>query len=194
LAAARLQGIAPEGHRPFTDLVADCRYGNSPDFGDAVEAGVGVTAVVAPSAETRCGLPRPLPMDTTSPYQGEVRAKRSVGAAAPSPCTVAPVAARRRASRGYQRTVSEGTKGPSTDAVARQRVPLCKEGLPARRVWRVIQRTWGAEPTDADALRNAPVSPPLRTGVWLSGLRGAGDQCCEDGQTALGMAPYEVRT
>jgi SRSO17 transposase len=241
LAAAMLQTIAHEGLLPFKYLVADCLYGNSPDFWDAVEACVGVTAFVATPAETRCWLHRPLTMDTTYTYKGEVRSKRSVAAADTGPCTVATVAARPPASSWYQRTVSEGTKGPITYAFARQHVTLCKEGLPARNVWLVIKRTLGAEPTytgfdhrighfrplriigttpNSSALNglgastwdrsrwggrrhdqgpytyylsNAPVSTPLRTFVWLSGLRWAVEQCFEEGKTELGMAHYEVR-
>jgi SRSO17 transposase len=193
LAAAMLQVIAHEGLLPFKYLVAACLYGNSPDFWDAVEACVGVTAFVATLAETRCWLHRPLTMDTTYTYKGEVRTKRRVVAADTSPCTVATVAAPLPALSWYQRTVSEGTKGPITYAFARQRVTLCKEGLPARSVWLVIKRTLGAEPTYAYYLSNAPVSTPLRTFVWLSGLRWAVEQCFEEGKTELGMAHYEVR-
>jgi SRSO17 transposase len=132
-------------------------------------------------------------MDTTYTYKGEVRSKRRVVAADTGPCTVATVAARLPVSSWYQRTVSEGTKGPITYAFARQHVTLCKEGLPARSVWLVIKRTLGAEPTYTYYLSNAPVSTPLRTFVWLSGLRWAVEQCFEEGKTELGMAHYEVR-
>ena len=47
LAAAMLQAIAHEGLLPFKYIVADCLYGNSPAFLDAVDACVGVTALVA---------------------------------------------------------------------------------------------------------------------------------------------------
>ena len=47
LAAAMLQAIAQEGLLPFKYVVADCLYGNSPDFLDAVDACVGVTTFVA---------------------------------------------------------------------------------------------------------------------------------------------------
>jgi SRSO17 transposase len=97
------------------------------------------------------------------------------------------------ASRWYQRTVSEGTKGPITYAFARQRITLCKDGLPERPVWLVIKRTRGDEPTYAYYISNAPVSTPLRTFVWLSGLRWAVEQCFEEGKTELGMDHYEVR-
>src|SRR5256885_5701931 len=75
LAAAMLQAITHEGLLPFKYLVADCLYGNSPDFLDAVEACVGVTAFVAIPAETRCWLQRPLTTDTTYTYKGGIRSK-----------------------------------------------------------------------------------------------------------------------
>jgi hypothetical protein len=42
-------------------------------------------------------------------------------------------------------------------------------------------------------ISNAPASAPLRTFVWLSGVRGAVEQCCEEGKTELGRAHEEVR-
>src|SRR5262249_10868413 len=85
------------------------------------------------------------------------------------------------------------TKGPIAYVFARQRVTLCKEGLPDRTVWLVIKRTLGADPVDAYYISNAPVSTPLRTFVWLSGVRWAVEQCFEESKTELGMAHYEVR-
>ena len=193
LAAAMLQTIAHEGLLPFTYVVADCLYGNSPDFLDAVDACVGVTTLVAIPADTRCWLQRPRTEDQTYMYQGAVRSKQVVVAPRTAPCSVAAVAASLPASSWYQRTVSEGTKGPITYAFARQRVTLCKDGLPERPVWLVIKRTLGTEPTDSYYTSNAPVSTPLRTFVWLSGIRWAVEQCFEEGKTELGMAHYEVR-
>jgi SRSO17 transposase len=72
-------------------------------------------------------------------------------------------------------------------------VTLCKEDLPDRTVWLVLKRTVGAEPSYAYAISNAPASTPLRTFVWLSGLRWAVEQCFEEGKTELGMDHYEVR-
>ena len=78
-------------------------------------------------------------------------------------------------------------------AFARQRVTLCQEGLPERPGWLVIKRTLGVEPTYASYLSHAPASTPLRPLVWLSGVRGAVEQCGEEGKTARGMAQDEVR-
>jgi len=68
LAAAMLQAMAQEGLLPFKDVVADCLYGNSPDFLDAVDACMGVTALVAVSSETRCWLQRPQTADRCYTY------------------------------------------------------------------------------------------------------------------------------
>jgi SRSO17 transposase len=193
LAAAMLEAIADEGLLPFKYIVADCLYGNSPTFLDAVDACVGRTALVAIPSETRCWLQRPRTEDKRYRYKGEARAKRVVVDPDSAPSMVATVAARLPASSCYRRKVSEGTKGPIEYEFARQRVTLCKEGLPDRTVWLVIKRTVGAEPSYAYAISNAPASTPMSTFVWLSGLRWAVEQCFEEGKTELGMDHYEVR-
>ena len=192
LAAAMLEAMAHEGLLPFKYIVADCLYGNSPTFPDAVDACVGRTALVAIPSETRCWLQRPRTADKHYRYQGEARAKRVVEPDS-APCMVATVAASLPASSWYRRKVAEVTKGPIVYEFARQRVTLCKEGLPDRTVWLVIKRTVGAAPSYAYAISNAPASTPLSTFVWLSGLRWAVEQCFEEGKTELGMAHYEVR-
>jgi SRSO17 transposase len=193
LAAAMLQTIAQKALLPFKYVVADCLYGNSPDFLDAVDQCIGVTAFVAIPAETHCWLQAPRTTDKTYTYKGEVRTKRVVMGAAHEPCTVAALAACLPPSSWYRRQVSEGTKGPIVYEFARQRVTLCKDGLPERSAWLVIKRTLGASPSFSSYLSNAPASTPLRTFVWLSGLRWAIEQCFEEGKTELGMDHYEVR-
>ena len=193
LAAAMLQAIAQEGLLPFKYVVADCLYGNSPDFLDAVDACVGVTTFVAIPADTRCWLQAPRTEEQVYRYKGEVRSKRVVVAPATTPCPVAVLAARLPASSWYRRHGSEGTKGPIVYEFARQRVTLCKEDVPGRTVWLVLKRTMGPEPAYSYYISNAPVSTPWRTLVWLSGVRWAIEQCFEEGKTALGMDHYEVR-
>jgi SRSO17 transposase len=193
LAAAMLQRIRQEGILPFRYIVADSVYGNSPDFLAALETCVGATALVAISSETRCWLQRPATEKLAYRYKGEERVKRHLRPTASAPQSVAALAATLPAWQWYRRTVSEGTKGPIAYDFARHRVTLCKDGLPDRTVWLVIKRTGGPEPTYAYAISNAPASTPFRTLVWLSGIRWAVEQGCEEGKTELGMADYEVR-
>lgn len=193
LAAAMLQAISKQALVPFKYVVADCLYGNSPDFWDALDACVGVTALVAIPSETRCWLQAPATQDKRYRYKGEERVKRGVVERAAPAMTVAALAKSLPASSWYRRQVSEGTKGPIAYEFARRRVTLCQDGLPTRTVWLVIKRTLGAEPQYSYYASNAPASAPLSLFVWLSGVRWAIEQCFEEGKSELGMAHYEVR-
>src|SRR5262249_51631757 len=167
-----LQAIAHAGLLPFKYVVADCLYGQSPDFLDAVDACVEITSFVAIPADTRCWLQRPQTEDKRYRYKGAARVKRVVVDRVSEPSTVAAVAARLPASSWYRRKVSEGTKGPITYEFARRRVTLCKDGLPDRTVWLVIRRTLGGEPAYSYYISNAPASTTLSTFVWLRRLPG----------------------
>ena len=57
LAAALVQGLHQAGVLSFKYIVADCLYGNSPDFWAACAACVGTVAFVATPADTRGGAP-----------------------------------------------------------------------------------------------------------------------------------------
>ena len=139
-------------------------------------------------AETRCWSQRPQTMAQTYRYKGEVRSKRVVAAPGQAACSVGTLAASLPASSWYRRPVSEGTKGPILYEFARQRVTLCKDGLPERTVWLGIKRTTGGEKAYDYYISNAPARTPLRTFVWLSSVRWAIEQCFEEAKTALGMA------
>jgi SRSO17 transposase len=99
VAAAMVQALAQEGLLPCKYGVADCLYGNSPAFWDAIEACIGVSGFVAIPAETRCWLQRPRTEDRTYTYKGDVRVKRVAVASTNVPSSVAAVAAGLPASR-----------------------------------------------------------------------------------------------
>ena len=192
LAAAMVRDLQHAGVLPFKYIVADCLYGNSPDFWAACEACVGTVAFVATPADTRCWL-QPLATTThTSTYKGEHRTKR-VAVTDKLPSTVAELARGIPTTFWYRRTVAEGTKGPITYEFARKRIKLCKDGQPTTAVWLLLKRTLGAHPQYWYYLSNAPMSVPLRLLVWLSGVRWAIEQCLEETKTELGMDNYEVR-
>jgi SRSO17 transposase len=193
LAAEMVKAIRVEGRLPCKYLVADCLYGNSPDFLDAIDACVGVTSLVSIPSDTRCWLQRPVTTEKTYKYKGAMRSQRVVAPEVAAPLTVAALAQSLPSSGWYRRRVSEGSKGPIEYEFARKRVTLCKDELPDRTVWLVIKRMRGANPTYAFSISNAPASAPLRLFVWLSGMRWAVEQSFEETKTDLGMAHYEVR-
>ena len=172
--------------------MADCLYGKSPDFWAAREACVGTVAFVATPMDTRCWLQPLATTPHTSTYKGEPRTKR-VAVTAKPPGTVAELAQAIPSTLWYRRTVSEGTKGPITYEFARKRIMLCKDEQPTTAVWLLIKRSLGAHPQYWYYLSNAPLSTPLRVLVWLSGIRWAIEQCCEETKTELGMDHYEIR-
>jgi SRSO17 transposase len=193
LAAEMVRTCHQAGVLPFRYIVADCLYGNSPDFWAACEACVGTVACVAIPEDTRCWL-HPLATQTSIyRYRGEDRLKRAVVTSDHVPRTVAVIAQQITPTFWYRRTVSEGTKGPITYEFARKRVTLCKDGQPAQPVWLVLKRTLGEAPRYWYYISNAPVSVPFRVLVWLSGVRWAVEQCFEETKTELGLAHYEVR-
>jgi SRSO17 transposase len=192
LAGALGQGLHQAGVLSFKSMVADGLYGNSPEVWAACEACVGTVAFVAPPADTR-GWLQPLATPVpTSTSKGAQRPKRVTVTDTP-PGTVAELAHAIPATCWYRRTVAAGPKGPSTSAFARKRLMLCKDGQPTRAVWLLIKRTRGAHPHYGYSLSNAPMRAPLRLFVWLSGVRWAIEQCCEETKTELGMDHYEVR-
>jgi SRSO17 transposase len=193
LAAAMVRDLYDEGVLPFRYLVADCLYGNSPEFWSACEACVGTVAFVAIPEDTRAWLAPVATHTRTYRYRGKEHFKRTVSRPDTPAASVATLARQIGRGQWYRRTVSEGTKGPIEYEFARRRVTLCKEGQPTQTVWLIIKRTLGDHPTYWYYISNAPISTPLSRFVWLSGIRWAIEQCFGEAKTELGMAHYELR-
>jgi SRSO17 transposase len=193
LAVEILRDLHQEAVLPFKYIVADCLYGNSPDFLDAAEQCGGKIYFVSIPSETRCWLQGPVTQAKRYTYQGETRAKHVVRHTAKAPLTVAVLAKTIHDCFWYRRQVSEGTKGPIAYEFTKRQVMLSKDNLPCRAVWLVMKRTIGEKPTYAYYISNAPVSTRLRVFVWLSGLRWAIEQCFEETKIELGMDHYEIR-
>jgi SRSO17 transposase len=193
LAIAMVRELRDEGVLPFKSVVADCLYGNSPEFLHAVDEAIGTLYLVSIPADPRCWLKGPVIQTTPYTYGGERRTKRMVAARERAPIAVETLAKSLHDCFWYRRKVSEGTKGPIEDEFIKRQVTLCGDGLPVRTVWLVMKRTMGANPSYGYYISNAPVSARLPLFVWLSGLRWAIEQCFEEAKTALGMDHYEVR-
>jgi SRSO17 transposase len=193
LAAQMLKLLHDEAIVPFKYVVADCLYGNSPEFLEVLDRYVDLVYLVAIPADTRAWLEGPVMETTQYRYRGAVRTKRQVAAKDRTPPSVAAIAKSIPEACWYRRTVSEGTKGPIEYEFTKRRVTLCRDGLPARTVWLVMKRSLGEQPTHWYSISNAPLSSRLPLFVWLSGVRWAIEQCFEESKTELGMDHYEVR-
>jgi SRSO17 transposase len=193
LAAAMLRELRDEGVLPFKYVVADCLYGNSPEFLQAIETCPGLTYFVSMPSDTRCWLEGPVMAAKPHKYQGEVRSTRVVAQKAKPPMTIAAVAQSLHDCFWYRRNVSEGTKGPIAYEFTKRQVTLCKDGQQDKTVWLVMKRTIGEHPAYWYYISNAPMSSRLPLFVWLSGMRWAIEQCFEETKSELGMDQYEIR-
>jgi SRSO17 transposase len=178
---------------PYKYVVADCLYGNSPEFINAIEEHVGLTYFVSMPSDTLCWLEKPITRIKQYKYKGEARSKVMLEKAEKKPISFGTLAKNINNYFWYHRKVSEGTKGPIEYEFARRRVVLSKNGLPQKTVWLIIRRTLEPDPTYDYYTSNAPENTKLRTFVWLSGIRWAIEQCFEETKSELGMDQYEVR-
>lgn len=192
LAAEILLDIAKQKQLPFRYVLADSVYTN-PDFIEAVESLVGVTYLLQVAEDTLCWLQKPVVVDKTYKYRGQVLSKKVLSSKTKNNISVKTLAKSINNFFWYRRKVSEGTKGPIEYEFTKRRIVLSRQGLPHKTVWLLIRRTLEKEPQYSFFISNAPLSTKLDKFIWLSGLRWSIEQCFEETKTELGMDQYEVR-
>ena len=193
LAVDMFKNIHQEKSLPFKYVLADSLYGTSPEFLKAIDESAGLTYFVAIHSDTLCWLEKPIVMEKTYKYKGEIRTKKILESAAKKPITVKSFAQNINDFFWYRRKVSEGTKGPIEYEFTKRRVVMHKSGLPDKTVWLIVKRTLGDNPEYSYFISNASTSTRLKTFVWLSGLRWSIEQCFRECKQELGMDHYEVR-
>jgi len=175
---------------PFRYIVADCLYGNSPEFIEAPDRYPEKIYSVSAPSDTRCRFQAPVVRTDEYRCRSETKTRQTVSE---EPISVSEWAAALNFHFRYKRKVSEGTEGPIAYGFTKREVTPAKNGLPWKRVWLIIRRTVGKERMYSCYISNAPVSTRLKTSVWLSGIRWAAEQCSEETETESGMDHYEVR-
>ena len=193
LAVDILREIHLEKQLPFKYIVADCVYGQSPEFLDEVEKLKECVYYVAISRDSGCWVETPITIDHQYRYGGELKTKKVVENTEQKPVSVETLARSLNDFFWYRRNVSEGTKGPITYEFSRRQVVLSKKGIPEKKVWLIIRRSIDVSPEYSYFISNAPADTPLELFVWLSGMRWPIEQCFEEGKSQLGMDHYEVR-
>ena len=193
LAVETLNAVFKENVLPFKYVLADCLYGVSPEFIEAVEALPDKTYFVSVPKDTLCWLKRPMAITKQYLWGGKTRTKTVLVDPDSKPISVDELAENINDYFWYRRKVSEGTKGPIVYEYTRRQIILSAAGLPQKTVWLLIRRTLDDKPQYSFFISNASASTRLKTLVWLSGLRWAIEQCFEETKSELGMDHYEVR-
>ena len=193
LAVETLNAVVKENVLPFKYVLADCLYGVSPEFIEAVETLLDKTYLVSVPKDILCWLKRPMTITKQYLWGGKTRAKTVLVDPDSKPISVEELAKNINDYFWYRRKVSEGTKGPIVYEYTRRQIILSATGLPQQSVWLLIRRTLDEEPQYSFFISNASASTRLKKLVWLSGLRWAIEQCFEETKSELGMDHYEVR-
>ena len=193
LATDMLQALVVEKLLPFKYILADAIYGESPEFIEAADALADITYMVQIKKSTQVWAKQPVTVTKKYRWGGQTKTKTVVADDESKPISVEFLARNLNDYFWYQRTVSEGTKGPIVYEFTRRKVILSSEGLPKKTVWLLVRRTIADKPEYSYFISNASVSVRLKTLVWLSGLRWAIEQCFEETKSELGMDHYEVR-
>lgn len=193
LAVEMLEEVSNHNQLPFKYIAADCLYGNSPEFIEALEKLEDSIYFVAVPKDTQVFLKQPITREKTYKYKGRARTKEVLEDTVNKPIAVFEIAESLNDYFWYKRKVSEGTKGPIVYEFSRREVVISKGGLPNKTLWLTMRRTIGKDPIYSFYISNAPASTPLKTFVWLSGVRWAIEQCFEETKSELGMDQYEVR-
>ena len=156
---------------------------------------------VWPLTEPDGQTPRPRPWTWAPPQpasrRGPVPRRERRHPASPAPMAVSGWA-RQGPPEGWPRSRRlEGRKGPLVAAFIAVRVVLVADRLAGAAGWLVVRRTRpapGEEPVYKYSLSNAPAATPLRTVVWVSGLRWPIEACFTEGNGELGLDHYAVRS
>lgn len=175
---------------PAKWLGADAAFGGDIDFLDALPKDLSYFAAI--KSDTRVFTKKP--KTGLAPYKGRGRRPSKVGVLSgqPKPRSVAEIAKSGRLPFKPV-VVAEGAKGPIIAKVARIRVYLSRDGLPAgERQWAFYRQN-----TDGEikyAISNAPKEISLLEMVKASAMRWPIEQCFQEGKGEVGMDCYEHRS
>lgn len=154
-----------------------------------------------PLTEPDGRTPRPRPWTWVPPQtasrRGPVPRRERRHPDSPATMAVSDWASQVPPERWHRYRLLEGSKGPLVTDFAVVRVVLVEDRLPGAEGWLVVRRTLPAAdeaPVYKYYLSNAPAATPLRTLVWVSGMRWPIEACFTEGKGELGLDHYEVRS
>ncbi len=177
------------GKVSFDWIIADCLYGASGDFLDALE-GMHQNYVVEVKRNTLVWTVDPATLPGKTP--GPKRRKKLGSYRYHEVRSVQEVAAGLPANAWRPLKLREGTKGPLVFEYAVLRVWAMRHDKPGPPIWLVIRRSLDGKETWY-YVSNANEQTPWETLAMVTGTRFRVEEYFEDGKTHLGMADYEAR-
>lgn len=190
IALKLIHEIAATGRFPAKWIGADAAFGSDIDFLNALPKELYYFAAI--KSDTQVFIKKP--KLGLAPYKGRGPRPSKVGilSGQPIPRSVSEIAKSGRLSFKPV-VVAEGAKGPIIAKVARIRVYLSRDGLPAGdQQWAFFRQN-----TDGEikyAISNAPKEISLSEMVKASTMRWPIEQCFQEGKGQVGMDCYEHRS
>jgi len=190
IALKLIHEIAATGRFPAKWIGADAAFGSDIDFLNALPKELYYFAAI--KSDTRVFTKKP--KLGLAPYKGRGRRPSKVGilSGQPNPRSVSEIAKSGRLP-WKPVAVAEGAKGPIIAKIARIRVYLSRDGLPAGdQQWAFFRQN-----TDGEikyAISNAPKEISLSEMVKASTMRWPIEQCFQEGKGQVGMDCYEHRS
>ncbi len=188
IATVRTAGLLPIGWVTF-----DEGFGQNPGFLAQLDE-----AQLRYLAEVPCKIRvwRQRPTIALPPGVGRGRPRKHVGMVpgTPRPQRVDELARRLAPAAWRVYTIKDGAKGVIRAAFTFLRIYPVRARAPGPESWLILRRTLGPRPEFKYYLSNAPATIPLRTLVWLSGLRWPIERAFQECKGELGMDHYETRT
>ncbi len=189
IAAEMIRRTRAAGKVQFDWIVADCLYGDSGDFLDALEA-MPQRYLVEVKKNTLVWTvdPTTLPGKTPGPKKRkELRSYRYREVR-----SVQEIAAEVPAEAWRPLNLREGSNGPLVFEFAVLRVWAMRHNQPGPPIWLVIRRSLDGKEVWY-YVSNADAETPWQTLAMVTGTRFRVEEYFEDGKTHLGMADYEAR-
>jgi len=190
IALKLINEVAVTGRFPAKWIGADAAFGSDIDFLNALPREFYYFAAIKSDTQVFTKKPKL----GLAPYKGRGRRPSKVGilSGQPKPRSVSQIAKSGRLPFKPV-VVAEGAKGPIIAKVARIRVYLSRDGLPAGdQQWAFFRQN-----TDGEikyAISNAPKEISLSEMVKASTMRWPIEQCFQEGKGQVGMDCYEHRS
>jgi len=193
LAWEMIQEVHTRGVVPFSWVVCDEGFGDSPEFLERLE-GAQVAYLAEVRISTRVWRERPATQLPAWKGVGRRPWRRRVQPGAAAAVRLDELARQLPAKAWRTSTIKLGEKGPIRAQFAVVRVVAVRQKLPGPDLWVLLRRSLEQSPELKAYLSNAPRSTPRRDLVRLSGLRWPIETCFQQAKGELGMDQYQTRS
>jgi SRSO17 transposase len=193
LAWEMIQQVQSDGILPFSWVVCDEAFGDTPQFLEELERAE-ITYLAEVAVSTRVWLQPPRTEVAAGKGTGRRPVRERVCKDSPKPVRVDALAQQLPAEAWQTYDIKEGEKAPLQAQFAFVRAVAVRQKMPGPQVWVVLRRSLGDAPELKAYLSNATADVDLHELVRVSGQRWPIETCFKQAKGKLGMAEYQTRS